>query len=80
MAGVIREKWVRFLNGESPWDADEIYAFGPDGDYGTISEEELGRRRRIGLVNGLKRIGWARCQPLVTRLLGARGFMTEIYD
>ncbi|KAJ4194435.1 hypothetical protein NW759_016530 [Fusarium solani] len=79
LGNVMREKWITFLHGETPWDPSNVFAFGPEGACGTIDEEEVGRRRRVRCVDGLQEIGWARCQPLATRLLGARGVVTEAY-
>ena len=74
----MREKWVSFVCGESPWNEERIIAWGPDGGTGFVDEGEL-KERRVGCFEEIRRIGWERLQPLVTRLVEARGIVEEAY-
>lgn len=75
----IREKFVKFLYGDEPWAEHSAYAFGPDGETGLLSAEELGKRRRIEKIEKLDKIGWKRFQPLLSRLLSLKGTIVEAY-
>ncbi|EWZ00183.1 hypothetical protein FOYG_00072 [Fusarium oxysporum NRRL 32931] len=75
----IREKFVKFLYGDEPWAQHSAYAFGPDGETGLLSAEELGKRRRIEKIEKLDKIGWKRFQPLLSRLLSLKGTIVEAY-
>jgi hypothetical protein len=79
VSGDMREKWVAFVYGEAPWDEKLVYAWGPDGRYGPVPDEQLKERRRVGCFEAVRRIGWERLQPLVTRLVEARGIVKEAY-
>lgn len=48
---VVRTKWVDFINGDEPWDPEEIYLYGPDGKHSRISREVA----LVGEANGLRR-------------------------
>ncbi|KAG4431206.1 hypothetical protein IFR05_013313 [Cadophora sp. M221] len=75
----MRESWITFINGGDPWEQDTVYGFGPKGNCRAIKPEVLSQRRRTHCINSLREIGWSRCQPLITRLMGARGVVVEAY-
>lgn len=51
----MREKWVRFINGEQPWHPNSYVAFGPHGIYGEVDQNGLRSRRRMEQVEYLGR-------------------------
>ncbi|BCS30690.1 uncharacterized protein APUU_80993S [Aspergillus puulaauensis] len=75
----MRKRWIHFMYGDEPWGGNDVYAFGPAGKSGAIGKEELARRRRVQCFDGLRKIGWANCQALATRLMSARGKVEEAY-
>ncbi|KAF2848598.1 carboxylesterase [Plenodomus tracheiphilus IPT5] len=75
----MRGRWVAFANGEDPWEQSTVYSFGPGEGFGPIHSEELTKRRRVSCITQLGYIGWRRCQPLMTRLMGARGVVDKAY-
>lgn len=43
----IQERWIAFANGETPWNEDKVWVFGPEGETGERSRWIFeGRRRR----------------------------------
>ncbi|KAJ8087377.1 hypothetical protein PM082_006207 [Marasmius tenuissimus] len=43
----IQDKWIAFANGETPWNEDKVWVFGPEGETGERSRWIFeGRRRR----------------------------------
>lgn len=49
----MREKWIRFISGEQPWQPNSYVAFGPYGTYGEVDETGLRSRRRMEQVEYL---------------------------
>lgn len=75
----MRQKWIAFMYGDEPWPQKETYAFGPAGEVGALKDEELLTRRRGQEIEKLDEIGWVHFQPLITRLLTAKGIVEEAY-
>lgn len=42
----IQEKWIAFANGQSPWNEDKVFVFGPEGETGERSKCIFEGRRR----------------------------------
>ena len=42
----IQEKWIAFANGEAPWNEDNVFVFGPEGETGERSNSIFEGRRR----------------------------------
>ncbi|KAF7316340.1 hypothetical protein MIND_00152800 [Mycena indigotica] len=42
----MQEKWIAFAYGESPWRADSVFVFGPEGEIGERSRQIFNGRRR----------------------------------
>lgn len=47
VAKSMQERWITFVNGNSPWNGDNRFAFGPHGKSGEIIDEEFAARRRV---------------------------------
>ncbi|EEB87428.1 hypothetical protein MPER_15217, partial [Moniliophthora perniciosa FA553] len=45
----IQERWIAFANGETPWNEDKVWVFGPEGETGERSGWIFDGRRRRGL-------------------------------
>ena len=43
----VQEKWVTYATGGTPWAKNTYYAFGPSGQVGPLSTEDLKKRRRL---------------------------------
>ena len=52
----VQEKWLTYATGGSPWAKDTYYAFGPSGQIGPLSTEDLAKRRRLGVYDLLSQI------------------------
>ena len=52
----VQEKWVTYGVGGSPWAKGTCYAFGPNGQMGPITSEELETRRRLTAYEVLSQI------------------------
>lgn len=52
----MRKRFISYVNGEAPWNADKTFAFGPLGDSMEIEAAEVDVRRRTKAVERLKGI------------------------
>ena len=52
----VQEKWMTYGTGGSPWAKDTYYAFGPSGQTGPLSAEDLAKRRRLPAYDVLSHI------------------------
>jgi carboxylesterase type B len=68
----LRESWIVFANGESPWPAGKIYAFGPHGLCIGLSDDEYSLRRRTTCFEYLREMGLAPANAVVGRLAAGR--------
>ena len=49
----IQERWIAFANGETPWNEEKVWVFGPEAETGERSRWIFdGRRRRGGVHDG----------------------------
>lgn len=53
----MRKSWIRFVNGEEPWDGMGFFAFGPNGKCRGVGEDEVAVRRRVGHCRVLEDVG-----------------------
>lgn len=72
VARVIQERWIAFVSGEGPWDAEKRFAFGPHGKSGEIADEEFAARRRVGHFGVLREIGVPRLGEIFGKLAAGR--------
>ena len=68
----MRDKWIRFINGERPWDGEKRFAFGPHGKCGEIDDEEYAARRRASHFELLRDMGSAITCLIVAKLTAGR--------
>jgi carboxylesterase type B len=68
----VRDKWIRFINGEKPWEGERRFAFGPHGKCGEIDDEEFAARRRASHFEPLREMGPARTGLIVAKLTAGR--------
>ena len=61
---MLRTKWIDFVNGEEPWQTDEVFVFGPDGMTGAIDRDsnaavhDLNARRRQAEIAVIREVGF----------------------
>lgn len=61
---MMRTKWIDFVNGEEPWQTDEVYLFGPNGMTGEVNRDsnaavhDLNPRRRQAQFAVIHEVGW----------------------
>lgn len=61
---MLRTKWIDFINGEEPWQTDEVFVFGPNGMTGEINRDsnaavhDLNPRRRQAQLAAIHEVGW----------------------
>ncbi|KAJ5329656.1 Carboxylesterase type B [Penicillium brevicompactum] len=68
----MRQRWIRFINGENPWSADRRFAFGPVGECKEFDEVQFAMRRRVEHCKVLKEAGPSACMPIVFALTAGR--------
>ncbi|KAI9053703.1 hypothetical protein LZ554_002656 [Drepanopeziza brunnea f. sp. 'monogermtubi'] len=68
----IRDRWSLFCGGKAPWEQDRVYAFGPHGRCGTISQLEHKSRRRMDACKLLEKMGSKEYDALCARLAAGR--------
>ncbi|OBT53622.1 hypothetical protein VE04_05340 [Pseudogymnoascus sp. 24MN13] len=56
VAKAMQERWIAFVNGESPWNGEKRFAFGPHGKSGEITDEDFAARRRVGHFDLLRQM------------------------
>ena len=72
VAFAMQEKWIDFINGRTPWQPGESFAFGPVGTCQPIDEEGLAARRRQHHMALLADIGPSGVNVVVSRLAAGR--------
>jgi carboxylesterase type B len=68
----MRQRWIRFVNGDTPWSEDLRFAFGPVGECKEIDELQVAARRRLGHCKVLKEAGAGVYMPIVFALTAGR--------
>lgn len=68
----LRESWLSFVSGGSPWESSTVYAFGPHGRCGEIDDEEYALRRRVKCFEYLKSLGAMKCREISGKLAVGR--------
>lgn len=68
----MRQRWIRFINGENPWSADRRFAFGPVGECKELDEVQFAMRRRVEHCKVLKEAGPSAYMPIVFALTAGR--------
>ncbi|KGO55122.1 Carboxylesterase, type B [Penicillium expansum] len=68
----MRQRWIRFVNGDGPWSADLRFAFGPLGECKEIDELQFAARRRVEHCKILKKAGNSAYMPIVFALTAGR--------
>jgi carboxylesterase type B len=72
VAKAMQERWIAFIGGESPWDAEKRFAFGPHGRSAEITDEEFAARRRVRHFGLLRDIGPVRLGAIFGKLAAGR--------
>lgn len=68
----LRESWLAFVHGESPWDSSPIWGFGPLGRCGEVDASEYAARRRTKCFEYLRTLGTEQCRQVSGRLAAGR--------
>ena len=68
----MRQSWITFANGASPWASGKIYTFGPFGECRALSTDEYSRRRRVACCEYLREIGLAKVNAVFGLLAAGR--------
>lgn len=68
----MRQRWIRFVNGDDPWSPDRRFAFGPVGECKEINEVQFAARRRVEHCEVLKEAGPSAYMPIVFALTAGR--------
>ncbi|KAH1494265.1 hypothetical protein KXV92_002417 [Aspergillus fumigatus] len=68
----MRKRWIRFVNGMSPWSEDRRFAYGPLGECMEITEAQFASRRRVEHLKALREAGIAAYLPIVFALTAGR--------
>jgi carboxylesterase type B len=68
----MRQRWIRFVNGDGPWSDDRRFAFGPVGKCKEIDETQYAARRRVEHCKVLKEAGADAYMPIVFALTAGR--------
>ncbi|KAJ6099443.1 hypothetical protein N7467_000978 [Penicillium canescens] len=68
----MRQRWIKFVNGDGPWDADKRFAFGPVGECKEIDEVQFAARRRVDHCKVLKEMGASVYMPIIFALTAGR--------
>lgn len=68
----LRESWITFIHGGSPWASSSIWGFGPLGRCGEVDEDEYKVRRRVHCFEHLGLLGSDKCRQLSGKLAAGR--------
>ncbi|CAI7592893.1 unnamed protein product [Penicillium palitans] len=68
----MRQRWIRFVNGDGPWSTNLRFAFGPLGECREIDESQFAARRRVEHCKVLKEAGNSAYMPIVFALTAGR--------
>lgn len=74
---MMRTKWIDFVNGEEPWQTNEVYLFGPNGMTGEIDRDssaavhDLNPRRRQAQLAVIQEVGWKAVMEVCQALLAS---------
>jgi carboxylesterase type B len=68
----MRQRWIRFVNGDEPWSEHQRFAFGPVGECKEIDEIQFADRRRVEHCKVLKEAGAGAYMPIVFALTAGR--------
>ncbi|CAL5873113.1 uncharacterized protein PFLUO_LOCUS7382 [Penicillium psychrofluorescens] len=68
----MRQRWIRFVNGENPWSVESRFAFGPLGECREINEDQFADRRRVNHCKALQEAGIDVYLPIVFALTAGR--------
>ena len=68
----MRNRWIRFVSGESPWPEGRRYAYGPLGECKEIDEAQFAARRRVEHCKTLQEAGMGTYMPIITALTAGR--------
>ena len=74
----IRDRWIMFVNGKSPWDKEKRFAFGPHGNCGEIDDGEFAARRRMRHFEILRDMDWTSLLTILGKLTGGKDKSSEI--
>jgi carboxylesterase type B len=72
VAKAMQDRWITFVSGESPWDSEKRFAFGPLGKSAEITDEEFAARRRVGHFGQLRELGTAKLGGIFGTLAAGR--------
>lgn len=67
-----RSRWIRFVNGDQPWDPERRFAYGPFGECREIDEHQYAARRRVAHLKVLREAGINVYIPIVFALTAGR--------
>ncbi|KAJ5453568.1 Carboxylesterasetype B [Penicillium daleae] len=68
----MRNRWINFVSGESPWSDEHRYAYGPLGECKEIDEAQFSARRRVEHCKVLQEAGIASYMPIIASLTAGR--------
>lgn len=68
----MRNRWIQFVSGGSPWSIERRFAYGPVGDCKEISEDQFAVRRRVQCLKALKEAGIGVYLPIVFALTAGK--------
>lgn len=71
----MRDRWIKFVNGEAPWtpmSTGKRFAFGPYGECKEIDERQFAARRRVAHMKVLKEAGFDVYGPIMNKLIAGR--------
>lgn len=60
----VRQKYIAFVNGEEPWSTGSTYGFGPAGNSGEVSDEQVRSRRRTKALETIREVGVTKVSAL----------------
>lgn len=68
----MRNRWIRFVNGDAPWSQEQRFAFGPFGECREINETQVANRRRLEHIRVLKEAGMEVYMPIIFALTAGK--------
>ncbi|KAJ5770124.1 uncharacterized protein N7511_002175 [Penicillium nucicola] len=68
----MRQRWIKFVNGDGPWSPEKRFAFGPVGESQEIDDAQFAARRRVDHCQALKNVGASVYMPIVFALTAGR--------
>jgi carboxylesterase type B len=68
----MRNRWINFVSGESPWSDEHRYAYGPLGECKEIDEAQFSTRRRVEHCKVLQEAGIGSYMPIIASLTAGR--------